>query len=79
MNAINALLPFIPMLVMMGALWINCHCLDALPKHAFAETRHHVRWAAVFLLMIIIQVATAVYMTVATIQEKHQSTQDYRK
>lgn len=72
MNALNVLMSFIPVVLMMAALWINCHCLDSLPKHAYAEARHHTRWATVFLVMIVVQVAVAGYMAVVIAEQQQE-------
>lgn len=72
MMTINVLIAFLPLLAMMAALWINCHCLDTLPKHAFSEARHHTRWATVFLVMIVIQVAIAGYMSVEEVKTQFE-------
>jgi hypothetical protein len=79
MTTVNVLLSFIPLLVMMAGLWINCHCLDVLPKHAYAEYRHHVRWATVFLATIVIQVAFAGAMAVNIAETQYQQSMEIGK
>lgn len=79
MMTINVLVAFLPLLPMMAALWINCHCLDTLPKHAFAEARHHTRWAAVFLALIITQVAIAGYMAVEEVKIQFEQSMEVGK
>lgn len=63
---------FVPALLTMLALWMNNTCLDALPKHAFTESRRHVRWSLIYLVAILIQLGMAGYMAVNVIKQQHQ-------
>lgn len=62
---------FVPALLTMLAFWMNSTCLNALPKHAFAESRRHVRWGLIYLLAIVIQMGMASYMAVNVIEKHH--------
>lgn len=79
MKTIGLLVLFMPVLVMMGGLWINCSCLDSLPKHAFALKRHHIRWATVFLVMLIMQMGVSSQMAIQMIQDQHQQSMEQGK
>lgn len=63
---------FVPALITMAALWMNNTCLDALPKHAFTESRRHVRWSLIYLVAILIQLGMASYMAVNMTEQQHQ-------
>lgn len=79
MVTINILVAFIPVVFTMAAMWINCYCLDSLPKHAFAENRHHTRWATVFLFMTVAQIGVAGYMAVDQIEDRYQLSLELKK
>jgi len=77
MVIIQVLLMFVPSLIMMCVMWINCSCLDSLPKHAFSHMRHHVRWALVFLILTIGQLAFATYMSIQMIDEQYHQAMEH--
>lgn len=79
MITLNLIALILPVIVTMAGLWINCHCLDALPKHAFAETRHHVRWATVFLVLAVVQVGAFGYIGVDVVQTQYQQSMEIGK
>lgn len=70
---------WIPALFTMIAYWMNDTCLNALPKHAFAESRRHVRWGLIYLLAILIQLGMASYMSINLVEKQHQQSIAYGK
>lgn len=70
---------FVPALLTMLAFWMNSTCLNALPKHAFSESRRHVRWGLIYLIAILIQLGMAGYMSVNVIDQQHQQSMEQGK
>ena len=71
MMTLNLLIILIPILSPMGALWVQCGCMDNLPKHAFEEKRKTLRWGMIFLILTLIYTATATYLAVEMIQTEY--------
>lgn len=70
---------FVPVLFTMVALWMNNVCLNALPKHAFSESRRHVRWSLIYLIAILIQLGMGSYIAVNVIEKQHLQSMEIGK